>query len=327
MRIAQGNHAQESAHPLTTSTQPIETPPQTEQTGPSNDRQDLRELGMAITQEPDSTSAVAQTGRGIAHQEFREVDMSAPPGNPTQEPDDTSSVATHPAVPGVQAALVDNPQELRDVNMGGTPTDLTQEHASNVTTHPAVPGVQAAPVDDLQESREVNMSGTTGDFTQEPDETSNIGTHPAVPRVQAAPVDNPQELREVDMSGRPKSLAQEHTSNVATHPAVPQVQATAQTDASGALQQTEDDDLSDTVDCLCVINGYIDLDTMRFIDGLPIKWSLTWQKKSLDLILRYGKVLRDVHNANKTQGSRYLCERHIKELARGVGLRLQGLQL
>jgi hypothetical protein len=44
----------------------------------------------------------------------------------------------------------------------------------------------------------------------------------------------------------------------------------------------------------------------------------------VDLILRYGKVLRDVHNANKTQGSRYLCENHIRELAKGVGLRLQG---
>lgn len=97
-----------------------------------------------------------------------------------------------------------------------------------------------------------------------------------------------------------------------------------QTHTSGAPQQTEDDDLSDTDDCLCVINEYMDLDTMRFIDSHPIKWSLTWQKRCLDLILRYGKVLHDAHDASRSKGTRYLCEKHIMELARGVGLRLQG---
>ena len=47
-----------------------------------------------------------------------------------------------------------------------------------------------------------------------------------------------------------------HASNATTQPAVPGIQATAQTDASGAPQQTGDDDLSEIIDCLCVMNEY-----------------------------------------------------------------------
>lgn len=57
------------------------------------------------------------------------------------------------------------------------------------------------------------------------------------------------------MSGTTGVFMQEHdhASNATTQPAVPGMQATAQTEASGAPQQIEDDDLSETIDCLCVI--------------------------------------------------------------------------
>jgi hypothetical protein len=83
--------------------------------------------------------------------------------------------------------------------------------------------------------------------------------------------------------------------------------------------------MSDKVfDCLCMINECIDLETMRFIDSLPAEWSPTWQKRTLDLILRDAKVICEVKHKNQTQGSRQLCENHVRELAREVGLQLKG---
>lgn len=77
--------------------------------------------------------------------------------------------------------------------------------------------------------------------------------------------------------------------------------------------------------CLCVLNDYMDLDTMKQIDNRPTIWSYALQRETFAFILKHAAMLHDVYKDNKARGSRKLCQRHIKELARGIGLLLDGI--
>ncbi|KUL88887.1 hypothetical protein ZTR_03512 [Talaromyces verruculosus] len=78
-------------------------------------------------------------------------------------------------------------------------------------------------------------------------------------------------------------------------------------------------------ECLCVLNDYMDIDTMIQIDNRPAVWSYTVQRETLSFIVQHAAMLHGVCEDNKARGSRQLCQRHVRELARGIGLLLEGV--
>ncbi|KUL89083.1 hypothetical protein ZTR_06115 [Talaromyces verruculosus] len=198
------------------------------------------------------TEETSQAGPSDDHRGSSEIDMRIAQGNPAQESDLLSPTSTQPTVPPshiVQTGPSTGRQNLQELSSAITPEPASTSSAA------------AAQTLEHQEMREVDMSAPPESPTQDHVKTSTAISQPAVPGELFELVDDPLELREANMIGTTGDVTQEpdNTSNIALIPLYP----------GGAPQQAEDDDLSDPDDCLCVINEYMDLDTMRFIDSLP----------------------------------------------------------
>jgi hypothetical protein len=78
----------------------------------------------------------------------------------------------------------------------------------------------------------------------------------------------------------------------------------------------------DDNDCLCVLNDYMTREMMEILSKVSQAWSLKAQEEALGFIQAQKEIFTEGSNEYQSSGKRLLCQEHVKQLSKRLGLRV-----